>query len=465
MKTIYKILTGALCLFVTIVFPAQADYTLPQYQKLQLDNGITVYLLEQKEVPLIDATVVFNAGATLDNELQGLATLTTENMLFGAGELDKKAFEEKLEFVGAEFSTTTAFDFSRIEASFAKKDQQEILQLLASVILDPAFSEEEFKKHKTRYLSNLKRQKESPRRVIDNYFNQLVFEGHPYSNAIDGNTSSIAEITLTDVKNFYKRWFRPENAAIILVGDFDTDVMQKQLEARFGDWRASGAKPQRPEMPTLKPAQKARVMLVNKEDARESTFRIGGPGIARSNPDYVAISVINTVLGARFTSWLNDELRVNSGLTYGAGSRFVALKDSGKFYISTFTASETTEATLDLALKTYSRLWKQGIDAKTLESAKAYVKGRFPPRYETSAQLARLLADMFVYGFDENFINNFQNNVDKLNVETSKALIAKYFPQKHLQLAVIGKSADIKELLGKYGEIIEVEINTPGFSL
>jgi predicted Zn-dependent peptidase len=139
-------------------------------------------------------------------------------------------------------------------------------------------------------------------------------------------------------------------------------------------------------------------------------------GIRRDNPDFVAIDVVNTVFGGRFTSWLNDELRVNSGLTYGARSGFAPLKNSGTFSISTFTATKTTEATLDKALRVLDSLHKKGIDEKTLASAKNYVKGQFPPKYETASQLAGLLTQMFWYGFDESFINNFQANVDGLTV-------------------------------------------------
>ncbi|BDX05142.1 M16 family metallopeptidase [Planctobacterium marinum] len=462
MKTIYKtLLSGFILCFFGQAFAA---YTLPEYQKTTLDNGLTVYLMEQKEVPLIDATVVFNAGATRDGELAGLATMTTENMLFGARKLNKNAFEEALEFVGAEFDTDVSLDDSRISASFAKKDQQQILGLLADVVKAPSFDATEFDKYKTRYLGALKRQKESPRNVIASYNNQLIYGEHPYSNPVGGDAVSTEKATLDDLKSFYQGWFRPENAALVIVGDFDAKAMLANIDGLFADWKGAGKAAKKTAFPVVEGFDKDRVLLVNKDDARETTFYIGGLGIPRSNVDFVALSVINTVLGGRFTSWLNDELRVNSGLTYGARSRFSAMKHSGHFYISTFTATENTEAAIDLALSTYARLWEKGLDDATLKSAKAYVKGLFPPRYETSGQLSGLLGDMFIYGFDESFINNFQSNVDKLDSESSKALIAKYFPQDNLQFTIIGKSSEIKDIVKKYGDVTEVDITAPGFS-
>ncbi len=139
-----------------------------------------------------------------------------------------------------------------------------------------------------------------------------------------------------------------------------------------------------------------------------------------NNPDQIQIDVINTILGGRFTSWLNDELRVNAGYTYGARSRFSQYKNAGTFYISTFTATKNTEAAIDLALKTYNRLFEKGIDEATLKSAKNYVKGQFPPEYETAGSLAGFLTQKYIYGLDDSYINNFEKAVDGMTVEECK---------------------------------------------
>jgi predicted Zn-dependent peptidase len=155
---------------------------------------------------------------------------------------------------------------------------------------------------------------------------------------------------------------------------------------------------------------------------------------------------------------LNDELRINTGLTYGAGSRFTALKNGGSFVISTFTASKTTEPAIDKALEVLNKLHTNGLDEKALASAKNYVKGQFPPRYETSGQLAGLLTQMFWYNFDQSFINNFEKNVDELNLAKANQVIEKYFPRDKLQFVLIGKAADIKKIAEKYGSVTEVDI-------
>lgn len=444
-----------LALLLTTTWSQAAEFTLPKYQKFTLKNGLTLYLMEQHEVPLIDVLVTVKAGGVHDG-LAGQAMLTADSLLLGSAKLTKPKFEQALDFVGAQVSSGANLEYSYVKLSMAKVDQDSLLTILRDAVLTPAFNQDEFDKHKTRYLAQLEQQKESPRQVIKSYFDEVLYAGHPYANRVEGTAASVADIDLASVKQFHTTWYQPDNSAIVITGDFDSKAMKSKIEKLFSSWQGKAPKFNL-EQQLPKPTE-ATVLLVNKSDANESTFMIGGPGIKRSNPDYVALSVINTVLGARFTSWLNDELRVNSGLTYGAGSRFDSRMAGGSFYISTFTKTESTNDAMDLALSTYARLWEKGIDEATLASAKAYVKGLFPPKYETSEDLAWLLSEMFIYGFDEGFINNFSKQVNSLDIKRSKQLIDTYFPQDKLQFVVVGKADDIRDKVSKYGKLSETNI-------
>jgi predicted Zn-dependent peptidase len=134
------------------------------------------------------------------------------------------------------------------------------------------------------------------------------------------------------------------------------------------------------------------------------------------------------------------------------------LKYGGSFAISTFTATETTEAAIDKALEVLNKLHAQGVTEESLTSAKNYVKGQFPPDFETSRQLASLMTQMHWYGFNESFINNFQANVDGLTLEKARQIIQTYFPKDKLQFILVGKSEEIKKLAEKYGPVTEVQI-------
>jgi zinc protease len=458
MKHIKKIFFFTIILLLTTALLSAQGYKLPPYEKFVLKNGLTVYLMEQHEVPVMDVSVILPAGAIYDGEKAGLASLTADGLMFGTKKYKKDKLEEELDFIGASINTYANKESAELSASFISKDKDKVLELIKEVLLEPSFDPEEFDKEKKRLLVSLEQQKERPRAVIGSFFDKFMYGDHVYGNIVRGKISTVSALTANDLKKFYSENFIPNGSAIAIAGDFSTKEMKTKLTALFSGWKKS-TKPQVNMASNPITAQTGnRVLLINKDDARETTFYIGAPGIARNNPDYVSIDVVNTLFGGRFTSMLNDELRVNSGLTYGAFSQFSALKNSGTFIVSTFTANTTTEPAIDKALEVLDKLHANGIDEKSMTSAKNYVKGQFPPRYETAGQLAGLMTQMFWYSFDESYINNFEKNVDGLTLEKAKAIIAKYFPKDKLQFVMVGKSSEIKKKVEKYGPVTEVQI-------
>jgi predicted Zn-dependent peptidase len=434
-----------------------AEYLLPDYQRFTLKNGLTVYLMEQKEVPLVDISVVVKVGAIEDKVNAGLSYMTAQNLVLGTQKLTKSALDLQIDFVGANISSASNKEFSTIRSSFASKDTLMLMTMMRDIVIAPRFDQQEFTKFKKRHLLNLEQDKESARAVINQYFNQAIFGNKGYGAMVDGNTDTVNDLTLEHIKQHYHHWYQPKNTAIIVAGDFDQKVMKQQINALFIDWK-NHSTTVNTVITAVKANKKPKVLLVNKSDAAESTFIIGGKGISRNNPDRIGLMVINTILGGRFTSWLNDELRINTGLTYGARSGFNSYSNDGTFTISTFTQTDTTIEAIDLALQTYARLWQKGIDQQSLNSAKSYVKGQFPPEFETSSQLASLLEDMYGYGFDQSYINTFQQQVDSLTVEGVNTLINKYFPKENLQFVIIGNAAVIKKKVEKYGDVTVVDI-------
>ncbi|MBE0422738.1 MAG: insulinase family protein [Lutibacter sp.] len=452
-----KLIIIGLFLFAFSNLSAQG-FKLPEHTNFNLPNGLTIYLMEQHDVPVISVSAVLPAGAIYDNEKNGLAFLTAKALKHGTKNFSKLKLDEEIDFIGAYISTDASKEFASVSSKFAAKDQDKMLALIKEILLEPVFDVAEFEKEKSRLLVGLEQQKESPRAVIGDYFDKLLYGNHVYGNEIQGNNASVEKLTVDDVKSFYNTNYKPNQAAISIVGDFSAKDMKRKLTALFSNWKKSENELENLAAKPIAYPIEDRVMLVNKEDAKETTFYIGSRGIPRNNPDFVAIEVINTLFGGRFTSMLNDELRVNTGLTYGAGSRFNTLKNGGSFIISTFTASKTTEAAIDKSLEVLNKLHTNGIDEKSLTSAKNYVKGQFPPRYETTSQLANLLTQMFWYNFDASFIENFEKNVDSLDLKKANQIIADYFPKNNFQFVLVGKAADIKNIAEKYGKVTEVQI-------
>src|SRR5262249_5655494 len=191
---------------------------------------------------------------------------------------------------------------------------------------------------------------------------------------------------------------------------------------------------------------------------------IGNVGIARTNPDRVAIAVVNTIFGGRFTSRLNTALRVDSGLTYGARSEFTQRKLAGPFFILTYTRNATTEKAIDMALNVLASLHDDGISDAELASTKAYMKGQFPTSIETTDELAGTIARLEFYGLDESDINTYFAKIDAVTVAEARRIIRQYFPQDNLVFVLIGKASEIQPIAKKYAPAVETKaITQPGF--
>ncbi|MEO8711225.1 MAG: pitrilysin family protein [Parafilimonas sp.] len=434
-----------------------AKYKLPQYTKFQLANGLTVYLMEKHTVPVINVSAIIPAGAIYDGDKAGLAALTANCLICGTKNYSKKQIEEAFDFAGAGYNTYGTKEFAGLSARLAVKDEDKLFPVIKEMLVDPAFTDSDFIKEKKRTLADIDQAKQSPRRVINLYWDKFFYGNHVYGNVVTGTVSSITPFTSGDLKNFYTTYYNPQGSAIALVGDFNTADMKKKITELFGDWKKTASSVALPPAPAYN-ITSAKVLLVNKDDARETTLLIGTKGAARNTPDYIPMQVVNTIFGGRFTSWLNEELRVKSGLTYGAGSYFDYKRNGGAFLISTFTANETTAPTIEKTMEVINRLQSQPIDDTTLTSAKNYMIGLFPPRFQSDGQLAGLLTGMFWYGYDESYINNFEENVNAVTAAKATAIAQKYFPKDNLQFVLVGKSSDIKKIAEKYGTVTEVQI-------
>lgn len=436
---------------------SQPRYQLPHYEKVKMPNGITLYLMEKHDVPVISINAIIPAGAINDGDKAGLASLTADCLKCGTKSFSKTDIEKQFDFLGASVYTYGTIEYAALNTRFATKDEERILPIVKEMLVNPVFPETEFIKEKKLTLVGLDQAKETPGSVIDSYWNKFFYGDNVYGNVVSGTVSSVTTLTAIDAKEFYKKYYTPDGSAIAIAGDFETNEMKTKLLKLFSEWKKTISANKVVSGPVNVPTT-SRVLLVNKDDALETTFYIGSLGIARNNPDYLAAEVVNTFFGGKFTSWMNNELRIKSGLTYGAFSYFDYNKKTGALIITTHTANATTQATIDKALEVINRLHTQVIDEETLNSAKNYMIGQSPPEYQSTNQLAGLMIRMFWFGFDESYINNFKANVNAVTVAKANEVIAKYFLKDNLQFVMIGKASDIKPIAEKYGKVSEVQI-------
>ena len=451
--------------FAVLPVNAQGQLKLPPYKKVKLKNGMTLLLMEQREVPLISFNLVVKAGSVVDPAgKEGLASVTAALLRKGTKTRTADQISAELDFIGGTFNAGTSSDYTNGSAEFVSKDIAKGLDLLSDVLLNPQFPQDELTKLIKQRIDGIKSAKDSAQGVIGNYFNAYLYGSHPYARPVGGDEQSLAAITRADVVKLYQDYYTPSNTIMAVVGDFSTADVERMLAEKFNSWPAKSAPALT--IPEAAPQNGKRLLLVDKPDATQTFYRIGNIGIARTNRDRVYLDVVNTLFGGRFTSMLNSELRIKTGLTYGAGSFFDERKTRGPFVISTFTKNETTEKAIDMTLEILQRLHEKGVTEEELKSAKTYIKGQYPPEIETTDQLADLLAELEFYGLDEREVNELYARLDAMTLADAKRVIEQYYPKDNLVFVLIGKGNDIQAIVKKYAPKVDTKsITEPGFQL
>jgi predicted Zn-dependent peptidase len=436
---------------------------LPPHQRVVLKNGLTVLLLEKHEAPFVSISAIVKIGSSADPTGQeGLAAATAGLLRRGTRHQSAEQFASDLDFIGASFDGSAEPDLTTVSAEFLVQDLDRGLSLFADAVTSPSFSQQEVSKYLAQSLDQAKGSKDDAQSVLGTYFDGYLFAGHLYGRPVSGDELSLQSITALTIADFYNKYYAPGNTILAVAGDFKASDMLARLEALFGSW------PTKPvpvvSIPSPNAVKESRLLLVDKPDSTQTFFAIGNVGTTATDPDRVAIKLVNTIFGGAFSSMLNQALRVDSGLTYGAGSHFDLRKAPGSFIMSSYTQNDTTVRAIDLALETLRRLHRDSVTQEQLDSARRYIKGQYPPSIETSSQLASLIARNEFYGLDDNEVNQLEAQLDAVTPEMARRVIEKDFPSDSLVFVLIGKASEIGSQVKKYAEHQDSrKISDPGF--
>lgn len=446
--------------------PAKAQGVhLPKATVIELKNGTKLILAEKHDVPLVSFSAWLRGGSLGEPQSkEGLAWLTGELLLKGAGKRNAQQFAETVDGVGAEFNVAAMREALLVDGQFLARDIPLMVELLSDVLMRPRFEPGEFDKMRDRMVSEIAAAKDGdPRGLMGFYFLAFHFAGHPYGRPVIGSEASIATLTREDVLGYAKAQLGGDRLILSVVGDFDTKQLASRLEAALGGWAKASAPA--PVAPPTAPVKGRRVLLVDKPDATQTYFWIGNTGIARNDPDRVDVTLANTLLGGRFTSLLNTELRVKTGLSYGANSLVMKETQPGVVAISSYTKTESTGRAIDLALEVLNRYRREGMDDAVLASTRSFVLGQFPPTLETSAQVATKLSELAFYGLDGRDVDNFAADVMGASREHIHQVMQRVLPApEDLTLVLIGKASAIREAARRYGPVTEMKLSDKTFA-
>ena len=447
-----------------IVTPPPKPFVLPAYERLVMNNGLTVLLLEKHNTPLISMNLTLRSGSVYDSVgKEGVATLTAQLLRRGTEDRTADQVSDELDAMGMQFSSLAGPDSTTVYADFLKKDAAAALQLVADIELHATFPDTEVTKALARAEDEARAVKDEPQAALQAYFRKFLYGNSFYGRPANGDEISIKAITRADILAFYKANYTPANAVLAVAGDFDSAQMKAMLEQSFGPW--SGAAPAKPALTPMAPVKGRRLLLVDKPDATQTYFFMGNVGIDATNPDRGSIQVVNTLYGGRFTSLFNTELRIKSGYSYGANSRFTESRVPGPFVMATYTRNATTGQAMDKTLEVINTAHAQGFTEAQLASAKNTIAGSLPPQMETSQALANTMARNELYGITRDQFNANLLALGKTTLADEKRVLEKYYPTAdNLVIVVVGKAAEIEPLMGKYTkDITKKKIGDPGF--
>lgn len=438
--------------------------TLPDVQRVELQNGTVIILHEKRDVPLIGVQATLRGGGVSDPEdKRGLASLLAEMLEKGAGQRDAAAFAEAVAAVGGALSARAGLESITISGSFLAQDAALMVELLVDMLRQPALAAAEMKKLRDRRINLIRAAKDGdPRRLSPIYGNAFLFGAHPYGAPVDGSEESLAKITHRDLLRYYRDNVGGDRLVIAVAGDFDAAVMADTLSAAFSDWRSAAAPLVAVAAPTAQLGR--RVLLIDKPGATQSYFWLGNIGVSVNFEQRAELNIANTLFGGRFTSLLMDELRTKAGLTYGARSTLLRPSSAGSVAIVSSTKTAATITAIDLALSLLARLREDGFGPEMISSGKNYILGLFPPRLETAAQLAAQFAWLEVRGLSASFVNDYGDAIASADGEAISAVIKEVYPApENLVFVIIGDAELIRADIAKYGPVTEMSITDPRF--
>jgi predicted Zn-dependent peptidase len=407
---------------------------------------------------------VVRGGAVSDPAGEsGMASLLVGLLEKGSGTRDAVAFAETVASVGGQLETSASTESIAVSGSFLARDQQLMVELLADMLQRPRLELAQFDTLRARQIEFIRAAKESDLAALTPIYGEAsLFTAHPYGRPVDGSEASLAAIKHAELQRYYEEQVGADRLILAVAGDFKTAQLKQRISRAFSGWRKASAP--LPQVPKAQAVASRRVLLIDAPESVQSYFWAGNVAVAKNDPRRAALDVANTLFGGRFTSMLNSELRIRTGLSYSAGSHFDRLLQPGHWALTSFTQTETTIQALDLALATLDKLHESGLDPTMVDSGKSYVQGQFPLALETAAQWAAQLATLEFYGLDRRYIDDYSAQLGAVTPADAKKVIDEVFPPSTaLSIVVVGNASAIREGLRKYGPITEMKLADPTF--
>jgi len=440
----------------SMTFPP-LTFTIPKAERVLLANGTPVYLLQDRELPIVTVAALIRTGSVYDPATQsGLAQLTG-SLLRGGGTtaLQPRQLDEELEFMASAVESAFANDNGSVTMTSLTKNLPRTLQLFGDVLFRPRFDEQRFEIARRQALEAIRRQNDDPKAVGDRELTRALYAGHPLGQI--PTAATLQAISRADLLAFHRRFVRPDNMIITVAGDFERNQIITLLNQTIGSAHANGplALPTIPEVPSH---EKPAVLHAAKE-VNQSVIRLGHLGITKDDPDLYAVRVLDFILGGSFTSRLMMEIRTNRGLAYNVGSRFdVGRRFTGSFIAETETRADATLTVIDLMTRIIKGIRTELVSEQELKLAKEAIINSFLFGFTSPASTVLQQARLELYGYQPDYLDCYRERIAAVTREDVLRAARKHLRPDAVTLVVVGDAKVFDRPLSSIGTVQELVV-------
>lgn len=422
------------------------EINLGEYETFTLKNGLKVFVVRNNKLPRVAFNLLIDRDPLLEGEKAGYVEATGELLRRGTTNRSKEQLDEEIDFLGANLSTSSTGVF----ASSLSKHKEKLMELMADIVLNPAFEQEELDKIITQTKSGLEASKDNPQAIASNVQAALLYgKDHPYGEIVTEET--VDNITMEDAKKYYQTYFRPNIAYLAIVGDISVKEAEKLVKKYLGKWK-KGEVPTH-EYPDPKPLDKTKVALVDRPTSVQSVVNVMHPvELEPGGEDVIPGRLMNEILGGGDARLFNN-LRENKGYTYGAYSSLASDELVGKFMANANVRNEVTDSAVVEFIKELETIRKEPVSEEELSSARNYLSGSFARSLESPQTIASFALNIERYGLDKDYYKNYLKNVAAVTAEDIQEVAQKYIQPDQSYIMVVGNADEVKEGLSRFGEV------------
>lgn len=434
---------------------AAKDVNFPAIQRTNLDNGLEVNVVELDSLPLVYLRLVIRSGGATDPKgMPGVAGLTADMLKEGTRRLTSAKLAEAIEFYGAELNVGHDADHMYLSIQTLSQHADALLALLAEIVTQPAFRQEELAKLTRREQARLDLQNQDPYYLASKQLHRVLYQEHPYAQ-IDTTSEVLKKVTRKDLIDWHAKNVLANNAFLVVVGKVKAQSFNAQAQKAFSKWRKGEVQKQSVSMP--KYSQSRQIFIVDRPTSVQSVILWGNLALHRGHPDYIPLVVANQVLGGSAASRLFMDLREKRSLTYGAYSRIEVREATAPFRASAAVRTEVTAQALEAFEEHLTRIRQSAPPREELANAHQYLSDSFPLKIETAGSIAGLVAELRLYGLPDGYWDDYRSRIRKTTAEEALKAAKSYIKPDQSVIVVVGNAGEIGESLRRFGPVTVVD--------